>query len=203
MITIIDYGMGNSGSIMNMLKFVGVDSVITSDPELISKATAIILPGVGSFDNGIRKLKALDSFNRICEKVITDRVPFLGICLGMQLLFNSSEEGTENGLGWISGRVRKFPINLNNDLKVPHMGWNEVQITQENLLLKKELEECRFYFVHSYYLDCDLTQTIGSTNYGMKFTSAVNSNNIFGVQFHPEKSHKFGISLFQNFIKLI
>ena len=194
--------MGNSGSIKNMLKFLGVDSVITSDPSLISEATALILPGVGSFDNGIIKLKGLESFNRICEKVIIDKVPFLGICLGMQLLFNSSEEGSQKGLGWINGEVRKFKTDLSNELKVPHMGWNEVQITQENLLLKKNFDEQRFYFVHSYYVDCESKDSIGLTNYGIRFTSAVNSNNIFGVQFHPEKSHKFGIQLFQNFIKL-
>ena len=201
MITIIDYGMGNLGSIKNMLKKIGAESQITSDREIIDKAKKIILPGVGAFDRAMKNLKELDLIDVLNQKVLTDKVPTLGICLGMQLLANGSEEGNSSGLGWIDGAVLKFDID--KTLKVPHMGWNRVNPKQENDLFENMYQEPRFYFVHTYYFKCNnIDDILTTTNYGGEFTSSVNKENIYGVQFHPEKSHKFGMKLLENFAKL-
>lgn len=201
MITIIDYGMGNLGSIKNMLKKIGVNSLITNNKNEINSAEKLILPGVGAFDKAVSNLEKLDLLGLLNKKVLEEKVPILGICLGMQLLGNSSEEGSKKGLGWIDGDVLKFDID--KTLKVPHMGWNRVYPVKENVLFKNMYPEPRFYFVHTYYFKCNNKEDIlATTEYGGKFVSAVNKENIYGVQFHPEKSHKFGMKLLENFSQL-
>lgn len=203
MITIIDYGLGNLGSITNMIKKVGGKSHVTSDPEKINAAEKLILPGVGSFDRAISNLETQNLKKIIFEKA-TSGTPLLGICLGMQLLAESSEEGLLPGLALIPGNVTRF--NIPQPLKVPHMGWNNVQYSKECPLFYgfETLEESRFYFVHSYHFNNVLTENIaGVTDYGVSFVSSVQKGSIFGVQFHPEKSHKFGMKLFDNFINYV
>lgn len=208
MIVILDYGMGNANSILNMIRKVGGDAVVSIEKKMIEDATAIILPGVGSFDNGIEKLRKSAVLGVIERKVLEDKIPFLGICLGMQLLFESSEEGVLPGLGWINGEVKRFnfsDINAKNELKIPHMGWNVVTPkTYESLFSGLETEEARFYFVHSFHVNCALDENIlAMANYGYKFTCSVQKDNIFGVQFHPEKSHRFGMTFFSNFLEMV
>lgn len=201
MITIVDYGMGNLGSIQNMLKKIGVESSMSSDVDKIEKASKIILPGVGSFDQAMINLERLDLVNILSRKALGEKIPFLGICLGMQLLANSSEEGIRSGLGWIDGKVLKF--NLDSSFKVPHMGWNSVNLQWESQIFNNMYPDPRFYFVHSYYFDCNNKEDILTTSeYGINFVSAVKKDNILGVQFHPEKSHKFGMKLLENFSKI-
>jgi len=203
MITIIDYEIGNLASIRNMLRKIGYDSVISSDINDIVKADKLILPGVGSFEYGMKKLKSMSYFSLLEKRVLVDKVPILGVCLGAQLLLDSSEEGGESkGLGWISGRVIKFDEKkLSGDEKIPHMGWNRVKGLKESKLLKGLDINSRFYFVHSYHMICtNSDDMLLETNHGYSFVSGVERDNILGVQFHPEKSHKFGMKLYDNFI---
>jgi glutamine amidotransferase len=202
MIVIIDYNLGNVNSIANMIKKIGYKCIITSNPHEISQADKIILPGVGAFDYGIQNLKKLNIYNIIIKKVIEEKTPILGICLGMQLLTDGSEEGIEKGFGFVKGYAKKFQFSDNN-LKVPHMGWNTVKITKKSkLFYVMENQENRFYFVHSYAVECfDEEDILTLTSYGYDFVSAFEKNNIIGVQFHPEKSHKFGMQLLKNFIE--
>ncbi len=201
MITIVDYGLGNLVSVKNMLKKIGVNSLISDKPTEIDSAEKLILPGVGSFDNGMKLIKEKGLLEILNKKVLADKTPILGICLGMQLLTKSSEEGVEPGLGWIDAQTVKFEFS-NNVLKIPHMGWNYIEVKRENPLISKN-EKQRFYFVHSYYVKCnDNTDVIATSNYGLDFTCALNHNNIYGAQFHPEKSLKFGMSVLNNFAKL-
>ena len=199
MITIIDYNTCNVGSIQNMLRKLGYDSVVTNNQEKIFNATKLILPGVGAFDHGINNLKELGLIPIIKEKV-NSGTPILGICLGYQLLSRSSEEGKEAGLGLIEADTIKFSFE-NTKLKIPHMGWNNL-IYKDKLKLFHGLDaNARFYFVHSYFVKCDSPSIISaSTEYGGMFASAIEKENIFGVQFHPEKSHKYGMKVFTNFI---
>lgn len=198
MIAILDYGVGNLKSIYNMFKKVGIESIITSDIEEIKKADKYLLPGVGSFDYGITSLKNAPFFETLEEEVLKNKKPILGICLGMQLLTNSSEEGKEKGLGWIDAETIKFDLEDKN-LAVPHMGWNKTNPTNVNNLFKN-LKDNRFYFVHSYHVVCnDKENILATANYGKAFTCAIYKDNIYGVQFHPEKSHKFGMQLLKNF----
>lgn len=198
MIAILDYGMGNLKSIYNMFKKIGIDSVITSDIEVIRNADKYLLPGVGSFDFGIKNLKKSSFFTVLEKEVLEHNKPILGVCLGMQLLTNSSEEGTVKGLGWIDAETKKFDLE-DKSLSVPHMGWNSVRPIVANGIFE-ELEENRFYFVHSYYVACKNDENILATsNYGKIFTCGIVKDNIYGVQFHPEKSHKFGMKLLKNF----
>lgn len=201
MITIINYGMGNLGSIQNMLKKIGVESTITSEKETIAKATKIILPGVGAFDKAMENIENLNLIEILNKKAKIEKIPILGICLGMQLLANSSDEGQKKGLGWIEGHVRKF--ELGNNYRVPHMGWNLVDAKKKHILFENMYEEPRFYFVHSYYFECfNKENIIATTDYGIIFASVVAKDNIMGVQFHPEKSHKFGMKLLENFSRI-
>lgn len=204
MITIIDYGLGNLGSIKNMLKKIGVVSEITNDTTKIKTATKLILPGVGSFDDGMNNLSNLDLIDILNHKVLVDKIPILGICLGMQLMLNSSEEGNSVGLNWINGKAIKFPdFFYNKKLLVPHMGWNSVSVVKKNKIFTDTNLDYRFYFVHSYFVDLNSnTETIGQTEYGQSFTSSFNKDNIFGVQFHPEKSHRYGMDLLRSFSKI-
>lgn len=201
MIAIINYGIGNLLSVKNMLKKAGVtEVVITDEKETVAKADKIILPGVGHFDYGMRKLKASPCYGVLNQKALEEKVPVLGICLGAQLLTNGSEEGTEQGLGWIDADTVKFETEqFQEKLPVPHMGWCEVKYAS-HLLFENMYEHPRFYFVHSFYLKPKKEENLlCESMYGHSFASGIASGNICGVQFHPEKSHKFGLRLLQNF----
>lgn len=203
MIVIVDYGLGNLASISNMFKKIGAEAKISGDIADLEKADKLLLPGVGAFDHGMEQLAQKNLIPVLNEKVLRQQVPVLGICLGMQLLSRSSEEGRLNGLGWINGDTKRFQFSQDAGLKVPHMGWNTFQPALDHPLFAGMTEELRFYFVHSYHLICDSAQEVlGTTHYGYPFTAAVHKGNIMGVQFHPEKSHKFGMKLLQNFNKL-
>jgi len=205
MIAIINYGLGNLGSIQNMLRRVGyTDVIISNSPEEINKADRLILPGVGAFDNGMQKINDSGLLDILNEQALVIKKPILGICLGMQLLTQGSEEGNLKGLGWIDAETRKFNFGENIEgLKIPHMGWNEVGIAKDHPLCNNLPKPSRFYFVHSYYVKChQIGQELTSCNYGLDFTCAIQQDNIMGVQFHPEKSHKFGMELLKNFIEL-
>lgn len=203
MITIVNYGMGNLGSVQNMCKRIGIPSEITGDPEVIAKATKLLLPGVGAFDAAMQKIADSGLRKVMDKKVLDEKVPTLGICLGMQLLTNSSEEGVLPGLGWIPAKTLKFIFSPDSKLKIPHMGWNYVFSKRESQLTNDLPEEPRFYFVHSYYVKCDDEQDVLTTTpYGSDFHSIVQKDNVYGAQFHPEKSHKYGMKLLANFAKI-
>lgn len=203
MISIIDYGMGNLGSILNMYKRLNIDAMITSDLEDIRRAKKILLPGVGAFDAAMQRIND-SGFRKILDhKALIEKIPILGVCLGMQLLTDSSEEGKLGGLGWIPARTVKFNSFNGSELKVPHMGWNTVLEINKSLLTLDLPEEPRFYFVHSYYVYTnDLRHVVMKTHYGIEFDSIIQKENIFGAQFHPEKSHKFGMKLLENFANI-
>lgn len=204
MISIINYGMGNLGSIQNMLKKLNIKSQIINSPEECKDTQKIILPGVGHFEEGMRVLNENGWLPILNQKVIEDNIPVLGICLGMQLMTTHSEEGNCNGLNWISGNVKRFNFAEQN-MKVPHMGWNEVLPKFSSPLFEdfENLEDIRYYHVHSYYVELNNPEfEIAKTVYGIPFTSGFQKNNIYGVQFHPEKSHKFGLKMLSNFAKI-
>ena len=199
MITIVDYNMGNLGSIQNMLKKLGVDSEITSDPSRVAAASKLILPGVGAFDAGMDNLERADLIPVLNERVAQVRVPILGICLGMQLMTRQSAEGERKGLGWIDAETVRFEPSASAS-KVPHMGWNLVESVRGGVLVEGLPPEPRFYFVHSYFVRCWQDEDVLlTTRYGSVFHSGFHRGNVWGVQFHPEKSHKFGMRLLQNF----
>jgi imidazole glycerol-phosphate synthase subunit HisH len=201
MITIVDYNIGNLASIRNMLKKLGVESEISADPAVIARANKLILPGVGAFDAGMQNLRNSGLLPVLNDRVMRDRVPTLGICLGMQLMTCHSEEGESEGLAWVDAEVLRFrpadPL-----LKVPHMGWNRVIVQRPSVLVDDLPPEPCFYFVHSFHVHCRRREDVVlCTSYGTEFHSAFECANIWGVQFHPEKSHKFGMKLLQNFAK--
>ena len=201
MIAIIDYGMGNVGSMANMLKKIGAEATITADPDVIASADKLILPGVGAFDHGMRELHARALVPVIRDQVIEQRKELLGVCLGMQLLTERSEEGSCEGLGWVPGRtVRFLSMGDAGSRKVPHMGWNLAEPMRDDPLFAGLDSDARFYFVHSYHVSCDNGAVLATTNYGGPFVSAIRKGNIAGVQFHPEKSHRFGMQLLRNFV---
>jgi glutamine amidotransferase len=203
MITIVDYGMGNLGSVLNMFKKVGAAARISSDLNEISKAEKILLPGVGAFDAAMQRITDAGMKDILSNKAMVEKIPVLGICLGMQLLTQGSEEGVLDGLGWIKGKAYHFHNKIDESLRVPHMGWNTATIQNESALTKNFEGESRFYFVHSYFVLVENPEhSMMKTNYGTSFDSALCRNNIFGAQFHPEKSHKFGMNLFRNFASL-
>ena len=203
MITIIDYGTGNLNSIKNMLKRLGAESVISNKVEDIQQADKLILPGVGAFDYGMLQLRKSGLVPVLNEKVLQYRTPILGICLGVQLFTQSSEEGKEIGLGWIAGRTIAFDLSkLSENQKIPHMGWKDVKFSNNSKLFDSMFDDPRFYFVHSYHLKIDNPDEIAvQANYGYNFAAGVEKGNILGVQFHPEKSHKYGMKLLENFVK--
>lgn len=200
MIAILDYGIGNVSSIQNMLKKIGAQSVITSSKEAIAQADKIILPGIGHFDYCMHQLRNAEFFEVLETKVMQEKTPLLGVCVGCQMLMDSSEEGSQNGLGWIKGQVIKFKRDLlPSDCKIPHMSWTEID-PNPSCILYNGITEPRFYFVHSYHISAsDPANVTATAVYGYEFAASVQSGNILGVQFHPEKSHKFGMALYRNF----
>lgn len=201
MIAILDYGLGNLGSISNMLKVIGEKSKITNDVEIIRKSDGIILPGVGAFDAGMSKLNESGLTDVIKEEADKGK-QILGICLGMQLLGNRSEEGSMPGLSLIPFECKKFNF-VDKSLKIPHMGWDIVDFRKQHPLLEGLTGQQRYYFVHSYYAVCENSDNVLMTcDYGIEFACSVIKNNVMGVQFHPEKSHDFGLALLTNFVKI-
>lgn len=200
LITIIDYGVGNLASVKNMLRKAGFESVLASDTATVEKADKIILPGIGAFDYCMQRFNASGLRPLVTQKVIRDKVPLLGICVGLQMLMENSEEGSEPGLGWIAGKTVKFKKEKLGDLKIPHMGWTDIEISKPSELTKDLGDKPRFYFVHSFYVQPDHKEDeLLRANYGYDFTAAISRDNIFGVQFHPEKSHKYGMKILENF----
>ncbi len=202
-ITIVDYGVGNLGSIQNMLKKLGAQSEIASDAATIDRAMKIILPGVGAFDAGMKQLNQSGLRTSLDTAVLQKKVPVAGICLGMQLMTEGSEEGTLPGLGWVPAKTIRFVPSLNEILKIPHMGWSIVTKSKQSPALELLDDESRFYFVHSYHVNCSnrddvlLTAQYGSVH----FDAAFEHENILGFQFHPEKSHRFGMTLLKAFLE--
>jgi imidazole glycerol-phosphate synthase subunit HisH len=201
MITIVDYGIGNLGSIYNMFKKIGIESRITGELDEIKKAEKLVLPGVGAFNHGMQNLADRKLIPVLTDKVLNRKVPILGLCLGMQLFTCKSEEGTLPGLGWIDAETIAFRIqDLGSDFRIPHMGWNYVKIQRNSSLFGDTDETPSFYFVHSYHVVCHQpSDVIATTDYGYPFVSIFQHENIIGTQFHPEKSHKFGMRLLKQF----
>jgi len=206
-IAIVDYDMGNVGSVENMLKKAGrVRVSVTRDAEAIERADKVILPGVGTFDAGAGNLEKLGLREVLNRCVLEQRKPLLGICLGMQLLLDSSDEGQRKGLGYIPGRCVRFRFEQGDrkrQLKVPHMGWNELEVVRPMPLLEGLAADSRFYFVHSFYGECaDAVHVTATCRYGLEFPAVIARENVMGTQFHPEKSHRFGLNLMRNFLRI-
>ncbi len=203
MIAIVDYGLGNTGALLNMLKKVGcTNAVVTNKETELKAADKYILPGVGAFDYAVKMMSKHGLPQLLNEEVMSAQKPLLGVCLGMQLLTNGSEEGSLPGLGWIDAHTVRFRFD-DESVKVPHMGWNTVASLKPHPLTQGLENDARFYFVHSYHVVCaNPEDELLSTVYGIPFVSAIGKGNITGVQFHPEKSHKFGMTMFRNFVAL-
>jgi glutamine amidotransferase len=203
MIGIVDYGVGNVKSFANIYKRLNIPFVLAKTAEDLNRSTHIILPGVGSFDWAMRQLNNSGLRQTLDVLANEQKKPILGVCVGMQMMSIESEEGLDKGLGWIDARVRHANKIYSSDLLLPHMGWNNVIPSHTNNLFKGHVGEVLFYFLHSYFfVPNDPSLALGITDYGTKFVSAVQKNNLFGVQFHPEKSHKFGIMLLKNFAEI-
>jgi imidazole glycerol-phosphate synthase subunit HisH len=203
-VTVVNLGVGNLGAIPNMLKRLGTTANITDDVDEIGRATKLVLPGVGAFDAAMSNLRRLGLVEVLNRQVLERGTPVLGLCLGMQLLAESSEEGSDPGLGWIRGKVVRFQLDgSDTSLRIPQMGWNTVQVNRQVPLVADLGENPRFYFAHSFHMVCsDAADIVGVTTYGHEFTSVVQRENVMGAQFHPEKSHRFGMKLFENFVAL-
>jgi len=200
MLIIIDYGMGNLGSLANMLKKIRIPAKISSDLGDIESAEKLILPGVGSFDHGMQKLQELNLTDILNKLVIGEKIPILGICLGMQMFTKTSEEGTQPGLGWVDANTVKFKADKGSSLKIPHMGWDTIDIKKSHFMLQDTDYNAMYYFVHSFHVVCNRSEDVLSTShYGYDFVSSLAKDNVIGVQFHPEKSHKYGMKLLENF----
>lgn len=204
MITIIDYGLGNIRAFRNVYERLNIPVNIARQPSDFSGTTKLILPGVGAFDYAMSQFNLSGIREKVENLVLNHRMPILGICVGMQMMANSSEEGMLPGLGWIEGKVKKFsPDSIGYKTRLPHMGWNSIKKRKEDKMLYQLDDDSKFYFLHSYYFECeDKKNILCETEYGIKYSSAVNSGNIYGVQFHPEKSHSNGVQLLLNFSKL-
>lgn len=202
-VVIVNYGMGNLNSVKRMMDRLRVESVISANPKIIAESDKIILPGVGHFGKAMANLKELNLLDTLNEAVLVKKKPILGICLGMQLLAKHSEEGDSEGLGWFEAEVVKFDVSDKLKYKIPHMGWNQVSIKKTSSLMKNIPEMSEFYFVHSYHIKKEKhDETLNETDFEYTFTSAIEKENIFGVQYHPEKSHDAGAQLLKNFIEL-
>ena len=201
MITIVDYGLGNVRAFFNVYRRLNIDVKTATSADELRDASKVILPGVGSFDHAMEQLERSGMRETLDDLALRQRVPILGVCVGMQILGRASDEGTSPGLGWIEGRVKTLESLMSVEkLPVPHMGWNDVRPVVSNKLFDQLSSGARFYFLHSYYFHCDREgDAIAVSSYGADFACAVNATNIFGVQFHPEKSHQFGARLLQNF----
>ena len=203
MIAIVNYGVGNLASVKNMLKKAGYESELASDTGTIEKASKIILPGIGAFDHCMIEFNNSGLREIVTQKAIKDKTPLLGICVGLQMMMESSEEGTEPGLGWIAGKTIKFKRENLGNLKIPHMGWTEVTFSKPSLLTNALGDDPRFYFVHSYHVKpVQKDDELIVAEYGYPFVAGINKDNIYGVQFHPEKSHRFGMKILGNFAAL-
>jgi len=201
MITIVDYGLGNIKAFQNVFERLNIRAKVAHTADYLKDAQRIILPGVGAFDYAMSQLNASGMRDELEKQVLVNKVPLVGICVGMQMLAASSDEGKLPGLGWIDGQVRLFDAKLiPYKTQLPHMGWNTISPTKNHPILSGFGSESRFYFLHSYYLVCkNLDEVIATTQYGIKFASAVCRDNIYGIQFHPEKSHSSGVQLLKNF----
>ncbi len=203
LIAIIDHGMGNLGSVQNMLRRIGAQSVRTTDPDEIARADKIVLAGIGGFDGAMERLEELRLVDVLNDLVLDRRIPILGVCLGMQLMAHGSEEGHIRGLGWLDADVRRFAFPPEQRLAIPHMGWEIVQPTRPSPLLDPSAPAPRFYFSHAYHLVCrDPADAAATATYGYDFVAAVHRTNILGTQFHPEKSHAFGLEIYRRFLAL-
>jgi len=202
-IVVIDYGMGNLFSVKKSFGRIGINATITNNPTEIKLSDKIILPGVGHYKKAVQNLKSLGIWDILNEKVLVNKTPILGICLGMQLMANSSEEGDAEGFGWFDAEVVKFNVKDKLSFKVPHTGWNQIVKKKESKLMLGIPDFSEFYFVHSYHISCKNTfDVLNETDYEYKFPSAIEKDNLFGVQYHPEKSHDVGERLLLNFSKL-
>jgi imidazole glycerol-phosphate synthase subunit HisH len=202
-ILIIDYGMGNLNSVKRKFSRIGINALISNLTSDISKADKLILPGVGHFQKAVENIRKLQLWDEINETVLIKKKPILGICLGMQLMANFSEEGNCTGLGWFDAEVVKFRIKDDLKFKIPHMGWNQIRSLKNSQLMNNIPELSEFYFVHSYYIRCNNEEDkLNESEYECTFTSAIEKENIFGVQYHPEKSHDVGEQLLKNFVNM-
>lgn len=202
MIRVIDYGLGNVQAFISVFNELGYSANRARNVEDLEDADRLILPGVGHFDHAMEQLNRSNLRDELERLVLNKAIPILGVCVGMQMLANFSEEGNQKGLGWIGGQVRRFPkASLNSSLTIPHMGWNEIRFQKDNPLFKTGFKkEARFYFLHSFYFEVSNEKDISAyCDYGLKFGATVSSGHIHGVQFHPEKSHGFGMKLLKNF----
>jgi len=203
MIGIIDYGLGNVHAIKNVYHRLNIPFILIADNGQLLKVSKLILPGVGAFDWAMECLNQSGMREALDELVMEKNIPVLGICVGMQLMAKNSEEGNSSGLGWLNAEVKKFHTEKINDIQIPHMGWNSIINHDNHPLFKNVDQEKGFYFLHSYYFECnDKSYIVGSSKHGLDFTAAVSHRNIYGVQFHPEKSHINGINLFKNFANI-
>lgn len=204
MIHIVDYGLGNIQAFMTMYKRLGFETVRARSAEALASATRIILPGVGAFDHAMQSLNASGMREMLDRKVLEEKVPVLGICVGMQMLADASEEGRESGLGWVPGDVCSFESReQSRTLPMPHMGWNDATPSKATGLFTGLEKDARFYFLHSYFFECrDVAHSSAKASYGIEFDCAVRNDNVFGTQFHPEKSHHWGATLLKNFAEL-
>jgi glutamine amidotransferase len=204
MIVIVDYNAGNIASIKNMLNRLNFDCIVSSNKKDISSASKLILPGVGNFDYGMNKLFQLDLIETLDNVVLVNKTPVLGICLGAQIMCKDSDEGVKNGLGWFDANVRKFDKNrMGEAARIPHVGWNTLKLRKKSRLLDEDDLDPRYYFVHSYHFQAnDINDIVAESLYGYSFPCIFEKDNIFAVQFHPEKSHKYGMKLLSNFASL-
>jgi glutamine amidotransferase len=202
-IVVVDYGMGNIHSIVKKIKHFGGDIIVSSDPNKILESNKIILAGVGNFKQAMNNLRQLKLIDTLDEVVLQQKKPILGICLGMQLMGNNSEEGHTDGLGWVDADVKRIKVQNTIKYKVPHIGWNNATARKKSLLMNGLDDNSEFYFAHSYYMDVyEPGLVLSETEYSFKFTSAIQRENIFGVQFHPEKSHDAGSIMLSNYVNM-
>jgi imidazole glycerol-phosphate synthase subunit HisH len=203
MVAIIDYGVGNLTSILNMHRRLGIEAAITGEAALIQRADRLLIPGVGHFDTCMQNFCNSGLRSLVEKRALEDKVPVLGICVGAQMMTRGSEEGNEKGLGWVNADTVRFRLNGNSGLKVPHMGWTDLRPARTSDLWTGMPDEPRFYFAHSYHFSFDSPEYVtGTADYGYDFVCAFRKENVYGVQFHPEKSHKYGMKLIANFAAL-
>jgi glutamine amidotransferase len=206
MITIVDYGLGNIKAFANVYKRLNIQTCYASTPEQLQQASKIILPGVGAFDHAMHMLNTSGLRDCLDQLVLEQKVPVIGICVGMQMMANDSEEGSSKGLGWINGTVKRFSYpceEITKKFPLPHMGWNNISPIKSSNLVKNLDEFKRFYFLHSYYFEClSEADIVATANYGFDYACIVNHENVYGIQCHPEKSHHNGVALLKNFAEL-